>query len=87
MTKTQKTLKLGENVVRYKVLLTDEPSSDPILIRNRRVEFLREIINDGVYQGFINCGPEPFKTLEMYHNGIAWIVEMTSEEQKGVSNG
>lgn len=70
---------LGDGT-RWRTVITDIPSSGAD-IKTRQFEFLRELVNDGVYSGLLLCGPVPFATMKMYHNG-AWVVELESFEPK-----
>jgi hypothetical protein len=81
MKRLAKTIDLGDKV-RYVVTLLDVETQSPTDITFRRVGFLQELINDGVYRGMINAGPGPFQKLKMYHNGRQWAIELESEEEK-----
>lgn len=81
MKRIQKTIDLGDKVRHVSILLDDEVFS-PTEIAVRRVAFLQEIANDGVYRGLINAGPGPFQKLKMFHNGRQWVAELENEEEK-----
>jgi len=65
---------------RHIVVLTDDPST-PDQKEARRQAFLQLVFVDGLFQGLLNCGPLPFETLRMQHNGQAWFVEMENTER------
>lgn len=73
-----KTVKLG-GLNRYRVTITDNDSSG-IDKPRRQIEFLQDVVNNGFYSGLLNCGPLPFQTFHMSHNGQAWVIELESNE-------
>jgi hypothetical protein len=80
-----KTVKLGD-MVRYRVIITDVESIGIDKVK-RRVEFLLDIIGNGFFTGILNCGPLPFDTLRVFHDGTAWVAELEAQENPEVSNG
>jgi len=78
MTRKPIRVAIGDEV-RHRVVLTDDPSSGPSIVR-RQYQFLEELIGPGMAQGFLHCGPVPFQKMVMYHDGAAWIVELEAIE-------
>lgn len=78
MTKKARTVVLGD-AKRHMVTLVDDPSNGP-QIRTRQFQFLSEVMTDGIVRGLLNCGPMPFDTLRMRHDGGSWIIEMEALE-------
>lgn len=72
---------IGDDAVRHLVTLEDE-SSKGADIRRRQLEFLREVINDGVCAGLLNCGPVPFERFIMTHNGEGWVINLEATENQ-----
>lgn len=73
-----------DNSTRYFRTITDDPSPsvDEHLKLKRKYEFLREIVNDGLFNGLLTLGPKGFDKLCMEHNGEAWIIRMEAEVPK-----
>jgi hypothetical protein len=67
---------------RYLKTITDESSTNEHLKLKRCFEFLREIVNDGLFNGLLNCGPKGFDKFSMYHNGESWVIKLESEVPK-----
>jgi hypothetical protein len=80
MKRLLKTIDLGDKV-RYVVTLLDD-ESHPSNVDFRRIGFLQELVNDGIYRGMINAGSGPFQKLKMFHNGKQWAIELEREEDK-----
>jgi hypothetical protein len=80
MTRQIKTIKIGD-VTRYRTLITDVESSGLDKAR-RQIEFLQDIAGNGFFTGMLSCGPLPFETFNMFHDGSAWIVELEAQEKK-----
>lgn len=70
---------LGEGATRYSTVLRDVPSEGPG-VQARRFQFLQELAHDGLYNGLLNCGPVPFDTLRIRHDGEAWVAEIEATE-------
>lgn len=79
MTKVYTAIPVGD-AIRHRVVLTDVPSS-PATKRTRQHAFLQEVVVDGVYTGLFGCGPVPFDTMAVAHNGEAWEVVMEAMER------
>lgn len=81
MTKVVRAISLGEGKTRYVVSLYDIESKVGSEISRRRMEFLNEIVVDGVYTGLLNCGSGPFQKMSMWHDACKWIIQLEGEEQ------
>lgn len=68
--------------VRHHSTIRDEPSDGPN-IRTRQFEFLNELVVNGIFQKLLHCGPIPFDTFKMYHDGSSWVVDMEALEEIG----
>ncbi len=79
MTRDVKTVPIGGGGTRWRVVITDEPSTGA-MIRQRQVAFLQALANDGAFTGMLHCGPRPFESFRMHHTGRAWVVEMEAED-------
>lgn len=66
--------------IRHLVTLEDEPSEGGAIAR-RRYEFLVDLVTNGVFQGLLNCGPVPFDSFKMHHNGKCWVVQLEALEE------
>jgi hypothetical protein len=63
---------------RHHVTLLDAPSRPGDRVRQHA--FLSEFVNDGVFNGLMNCGPIPFQRMKMDHNGTQWCIELEATE-------
>jgi hypothetical protein len=68
-----------EDCVRYLKAITDDPSVTKFDKITRKFEFLREVIENGLYNGLLNCGPLAFEKLRMEHNGTSWVINLEAE--------
>jgi hypothetical protein len=73
-----------DNSFRYFRTLTDEesPAGNEHLKLQRKYEFLREVVNDGLFNGLLTLGPKGFDKFLMEHTGSAWIIRMEAEVPK-----
>ena len=78
MQRELKTTKLG-GVNRYRVTITDI-DSDGINKLRRQIEFLQDLATNGFVTGLLSCGPLPFETMNLFHNGQAWVAELEANE-------
>lgn len=74
-----------EGYVRYLKTITDVPSRTEMERITRKFEFLREVVNDGLFSGLLNCGPTAFDKLNLEHNGTAWVIKLEAEVYDGKS--
>ena len=80
MDRTLKTTDLGSyGGKRHAVLIKDRPSQGTT-IKARQFEFLQEVVGQGFYNGLLNCGPIPFETFVMRHDGTCWTIELEAVE-------
>jgi len=82
MNRTVRNVRLDDQT-RHHSSISDVPSSGPN-IRTRQFQFLTELVTDGIFQRLLHCGPIPFDTFKMYHNGTCWVVDMEALEDTGV---
>jgi hypothetical protein len=80
MTKTLKKITRGE-VVHYVTTLRDISAPSGQQRAYRQYEFLRELA-DGAISGILNCGPLPFETIKISHDGDAWVAVLEAEERQ-----
>ena len=78
MKRDLKTTKLGR-ANRYRVTITDIDSNGVDKLR-RQIEFLQDLATNGFVTGLLNCGPLPFETMSISHNGQAWVAELEANE-------
>lgn len=66
---------------KYFRTITDDPSpsTNGQLKLKRQFDFLRDTINDGLFNGLLNLGGKGFDKLYMEHNGEAWIIKLEAE--------
>lgn len=81
MTRTVRNIRL-DGQVRHHTTISDDPSSGPE-IKSRQFNFLNDLVVNGIYQKLLHCGPLPFDSFKMYHDGTAWVVEMEALEEIG----
>ena len=67
------------DATRHRVTLRDVPSQGSE-IPGRQFLFLQDLINNGVYNGLLACGPIPFQTLSIKHDGNCWVITMEAVE-------
>jgi len=75
----RKPVDLGDGDTRYSAIVRDIPSEGQG-IHTRRFQFLQELAQDGMFNGVLNCGPVPFDTLRIRHDGEAWVAEIEAVE-------
>lgn len=68
-----------DGCTRYISTLEDEPYLTDENRLKRKFVFLREICNDGMFRGLLNCGPFGFDKLNMYDNGTSWVIKLEAE--------
>lgn len=85
MTRQTKTIKLGY-VTRYYSTIADVESSGLDKAR-RQIEFLQDLAGNGFFTGMLSCGPLPFETFRMFHDGSSWLVELEAQETMDVIHG
>jgi hypothetical protein len=72
--------------VKFSVSVTgDDCPAEGLLSHQRQMELLRLLADQPT---LALCGPGPFQTLVMAHNGTAWVVrlEAVCEDVSGTSN-
>jgi hypothetical protein len=72
-----------EGYIRYFKTITDEPSRTELERAHRKFEFLIEVVNNGIFNSLLNCGPTAFDKLSMEHNGTAWVIKLEAEVYDG----
>lgn len=75
--RTVKTRRIGDKTVHYTVRIVDtpsEPGTREAADQQRRL--LQELVDQ---PSLLMCGPVPFATLRMHHNGTAWVVEIEAD--------
>lgn len=72
-------IELPDDGRRYRVIYSDEVECDPFssLSRRRQDEMLNEFLMN---YDLRRCGPAPFRTMKMFHDGGRWIIELETEE-------
>lgn len=65
---------LGDNKIKYKVKLEDDPSRPFSAESNIRQKHFFKSLSDT--PELLNCGPVPFEKAIFYHNGTCWCVEL-----------
>lgn len=78
MTRVVRSVNVGAGI-RHSVTITDEPSTGAA-VHLRRYEFLKRLVVDGVFVGLLNCGPVPFDTFRVFHDGSHWVAELEALE-------
>ena len=73
-----KIVKLPE-FTRYLRVITDVESKTKAEQVERKFRFLKELIDDGIFNGMLTCGPVGFDKLFMEHNGVAWQIKLETE--------
>jgi hypothetical protein len=68
-----------EGYTRYLKTITDIPSRTRLEKVERKFKFLQEVVENGIYNGLLNCGPWAFDTFNMAHNGTAWVIKLEAE--------
>jgi TRAP-type uncharacterized transport system substrate-binding protein len=70
-----------EGAIRHRAVIVDIPSEGmQKLIRKR--EFLADLINNGFYNGLMNCGPVTFDVIKRYeHVNGCWVMELEAIEE------
>ena len=73
MKKTYREMSTGD-LKRYEVRIESDmcPVGDPSYHHNR-LGLLRTLTDT---QGLLDCGPYPFQTLKMTHDGNCWVVTL-----------
>jgi hypothetical protein len=79
MQRTVRTVPVG-TAQRHFSTIRDVPSSGPE-IKARQFLFLQDVVNNGIFQGLMNCGPIQFDTMRMRHDGESWVIEMEAIEE------
>jgi len=69
-----------EGYKRYIRTIKDDASLNKQDIIKRKFEFLREVVDQGLFMGVLNCGPVGFDKLSMYHDGECWVIRLEAEE-------
>jgi len=72
----------SEVATRYRIVIDDDPHPPT---GNRQLAFLRQLSLDGIDQGFLTCGPVPFQSLSIDHDGQRWVATLEATEQKLVA--
>ncbi len=80
MTKTVRLVPVGDESVRHHVTIRDVESTGPD-ISTRQFAFLNDLVVNGIYNNLMHCGPLPFQTFRMFHDGRSWVVEMEALEE------
>ncbi len=78
MKRTPRSVPVGGQT-RHRVTIEDDQSVGPDIV-TRQFKFLQELVNDGIFSGMLNCGPVPFETFVMKHDGHRWIVVLEAME-------
>jgi hypothetical protein len=78
MKRTPRSVPVGEGT-RHRVTIEDDLSTGPDIV-TRQFKFLQELATDGLFSGMLNCGPVPFETLTMRHDGLRWVVVLEAME-------
>jgi hypothetical protein len=69
--------RVNESTVRYRCILTDEPSPKGTdAARIRAYMFLQQVLDT---PDLMYCGLAPFQTLTMYHSNASWVIELQAE--------
>ncbi len=66
-------VKLDNRSTRYRVRIESDPCDTDLLMRQLQLNLLDNMANTPELTA---CGPVPFQTMKMYHDGGAWIVEL-----------
>ena len=62
---------------RYRVVIESDPM--PATGTNQ-LAFLRHLAGEGIDTGMLNCGPVPFQTLALAHDGRCWVATLEASE-------
>ena len=68
-----------DGCMRYLRTIEDVPTVDEAHKLQRKFEFLREVVQDGIFSGILSCGPYAFEKLLMEHNGRCWFIKLEAE--------
>ena len=73
MKRYQTATKVGENKMRYRTRIEDEPSPEGSQeARIRAHTFMRQLVENWA---LLNCGLEVPQEVKLYHTGNNWVVE------------
>ena len=70
-----------EGYKRYIRAIEDDPVYNEQDKLRRKFEFLREIVNDGLFSGILTCGPVGFDKFNMFFDMSknCWIIKLEAE--------
>ena len=77
MRKNLKVVKLSEAENRYSVKIEGEEC--PAKTQAARVQQLSLLQTLVSTPGLTDCGPLPFQSLKMYHDGSRWIIDLEAQ--------
>lgn len=80
MRKTYTSVPRGNSVL-HRVVILDDLSEGPAVVQ-RQFLFLQDVVNNGMFSGLLSCGPLPFQTFTMRHDGRQWCIIMEAVEEK-----
>lgn len=77
MRKSISQVRIGDNLLRFKIRIEDSVSEfGTLACRARQRAFLRELVDN---EGILACGTSDFQKMHMFHDGKAWVVEAEAE--------